>query len=239
MSRLEKIKEFLLDLLFPPLCVSCGHDIPSSRKTSYLCLDCESKIKIHDALHCSVCGNRLPTENHTCHEYSGFRLGAATDYDTPVIKRLIWQLKYAKQTAASRSLAYILHRFISQTNVPFDGYALVAIPLHSERERERGFNQAMLIGQFLSQKTGMTLITDGLIRIKNTPPQVELETWKDREANMIDAFSIKNAEAVRDRKVIVLDDVATSGATLYQAIRTLRKAGAKKVIGLVVAKAGR
>ena len=239
MSRLEKIKEFLLDLLFPPVCVGCGRGIPTNIKVSYLCFDCESKVGIRDPFYCSVCGNRLPTENLTCHEYSGFRLGAATDYENPLVRQLIWQLEYAKQTATARSLAYLLNTFITQVNVPLEEYALLSVPLHAKRERERGFNQATLLAHFLSQKTGMPIIADGLIRIKNTPPQVELKTREEREANLTDAFVIKNAEAVRGRKIVVVDDVTTSGATLFQAIRTLRQAGAKKVVGLVVAKAGK
>lgn len=120
----------------------------------------------------------------------------------------------------------------------FTEYALVPIPLHKKRLKQRGFNQAEIIARELLRIIGPggPRPTDYLARIKNNQPQALIADWKKRRANIQGCFKVINIEQTKNKPVIIIDDVSTSGATLREAATVLRKAGARKIIGLVVAK---
>jgi len=113
---------------------------------------------------------------------------------------------------------------------------IIPIPLHPSRERGRGFNQSEAIAEEISKTLGVKLMTGNLIRIKNTKPQPEIKGLEKRQENIAGCFAVKNPELIKGKKIIPIDDVFTSGSTMNEAVKILRKAGAARVIGLVIAK---
>ena len=103
------IKRVVLDILFPPVCLACENFLKNNAdKKNWLCAECAGKIVIRDTLCCSVCGARLPENTKTCHRDAPFILAAATDYENPVSRALIFRLKYERLRAAEAPLQNIL-----------------------------------------------------------------------------------------------------------------------------------
>ena len=127
-------------------------------------------------------------------------------------------------------------QLINQSTNKLINYLIVPIPLHSKRRRERGFNQAELLAKTISENLGL-LPTNALERTKNTKAQAKLKKSECREENVAGCFKIKNPESVRDKNIILVDDVFTSGATMNEAVKILKENGAKRIIALVAAKA--
>jgi ComF family protein len=112
---------------------------------------------------------------------------------------------------------------------------IVPVPIHVKRLRDRGFNQSELIARAYAEAVDMPLIVDALTRGKNTQSQVHLSRV-ERMENMSGAFMARNTEKIRGRTVYLIDDVYTTGATLYEAARILQDAGARNVIGVTFAR---
>lgn len=241
MRYLLKLKSIFLEILFPPICLSCQKHI--AEQENYLCHLCSTKIFINKTLACPVCRARLANNKKTCHKKSLFLLAAATFYDDEIVKNLIWRLKYRKEKAAALPLAKILLEYIRiagfiGSNGPLkpSNTVIAPIPLHSARERQRGFNQSSLLAEKLAENLNLRIVTS-LIREKNTKPQAEIEGLEKRQENIAGCFNVKNNDEIKGKNILLIDDVFTSGSTLNEAAKVLKAAGAKKIIGLVVARA--
>jgi len=112
---------------------------------------------------------------------------------------------------------------------------IIPVPLHKKRMRERGFNQSALLAKYIADKTSVPLDCDTLVKIKNTSSQVSAFSRNDRLQNLYESFLIKNPENIKNKTVILVDDVITTGATIIECARTLKRAGCKNIIALVVA----
>ncbi len=163
-------------------------------------------------------------------------LGAASDYDDPIIQSVIHFLKYKKIKNLSVVAAEIILNYLKNLNLNFENFVIVPVPLHKRKEFSRGFNQAGLIAEHISRTAGVPFLL-ALKRIKNNKPQVGLKGLKKREKNIKDCFAIKNPQSVSGKNIILVDDVFTSGATINETVKVLKSYGAKKIIALVVAKA--
>lgn len=237
MRRLPSFIKLLLDCIFPPLCLGCARTLGDEEENDGLCIPCRELIPLHSSLFCGVCRARLPEGKQHCHRDAPFRLGAAADYAHPLVRELIWTLKYSRTAAAAPPLSSLLARYLRSIGPLPEDAPLVPIPLNRRRERERGFNQAELIARNLAARTGRP-VQSLLIRTKSTKPQAELPEWERRKMNVAGCFAIApRAEKPLPRRVILIDDVATSLATLTEAARTLKAAGVQSVVGLVAAKA--
>ena len=197
-----------------------------------------SGIKISDTFFCVVCKARLPQQKKICHKDSHCYLGAATSYREQKVRDWVWRLKYRGETGNARPLAALLAAYLKNLNLPLEKYLIVPVPLSSQRFRERGYNQSELIADLLKEKLGVEVASDILVRIRHTTPQAELNEPKKRADNVAGAFTVSELPKNKRAKIILLDDVCTSGSTLQEAAKALKKAGFKNVIGLVVAKAG-
>jgi len=229
-----KTLNYFAKLLFPRLCFNCG-----KYSDDFLCYDCFKKINFNKSLFCSKCLRRLPDIEH---RHSNFPvLATAGSYDDPIIRNLIFSLKYQKFKKAAIPLASIIAYYINNINlIPYlkqNQFAIVSIPLYYKREKMRGFNQSELIGKELSKKLCLPFERAILKRIKNTKPQVELKEKEQREKNVENCFQINNTTDKIPKNILLLDDVFTTGATMREAVKTLKQKGCKKVICLVAAKA--
>ncbi|MFH1979057.1 MAG: ComF family protein [Patescibacteria group bacterium] len=159
---------------------------------------------------------------------------AATSYGSPVIKKAIRALKYQKAKRVAKPLAKLIHTRLMNEVQPHS--LIIPIPLSKKRLRERGFNQAELIAKELSDIMSIKVLTYVLRRDRHTISQVDIKDRKKRLNNLKNAFSVKNKHLIQGVDIFVIDDVSTTGATINEACRVLKLAGAKSVTGVVVAR---
>lgn len=240
MTALNGIKNFILDILFPRICVNCNKFL----KSGIVCDLCLKQVKIYNACACAVCGKRLPLAKKTCHPKAPYILAAAADYND-VIREIIHVMKYKHITEAAEPLAKIAEDFIGLSRLPLKNRVIIPIPLHKSRERKRGFNQAALIAEKISLVFNIPVASGALVRIKNTEPQFQINSRTSGDVgvktakaqNLCDCFEVPNPKQIARKQVLLVDDITTSGATLREAAETLKKAGARNIIALVIAKA--
>lgn len=232
-------KKFLLATLFPQLCLGC------QREGSLICQDCLSSIEISEFIYCPFCKTpKRVFEKGTCLTHQKMKLSgifSATSYKEPLVKKLISKFKYEpflKNLSSPLASLIIAHFLLSENKTIFkdkENSVLVPIPLFRSKERQRGFNQASLIGEVLSKFFKIPLLNNNLIKVKKTQPQVELKR-EEREKNIKRAFKLKNPQSVREKRVFLIDDVFTTGSTMEECARVLKNSGAKEVWGIVVAR---
>ena len=218
-KMLGNIKNFLLDLFFPKHCFNC------QQEGEYLCPDCQACLEI-SSIH--------QKEKYSCLDDLCF----ATDYQKPLVKKLIKLFKYEpfiKELAITLTSLIIEHFQLLDQKPDFSDFVLIPVPLEKKKLKWRGFNQAEEIGKELSEFLNIEILNNVLIKTKETLPQVELSD-EERKENIKGAFSCQHPELVRERKVLLVDDIYTTGSTMAECARVLKKSGAKEVIGIVIAR---
>lgn len=229
-------KEWLLDLIFPLECLSCG------KSQVLLCQSCQRLLNFNDSFICPVCfKNSFQGLTHpSCRLKSKLDGILIAGYWQQVLMQdLIHAFKYEGLTDLKTVLAQILIEKINNSPLFFqilmtDDSVVVPIPLHRRRFLERGYNQAELLAQELSGYIPFKLVSTALIRSKNTKAQTKLSGAKRRH-NVAQAFNCLQPSSIKDKTVILIDDVATTFATLESAAQVLKRAGAKSIWGLVLA----
>jgi competence protein ComFC len=227
--------EALAAVVFPTGCVACHALIGPGDPP--LCGVCWDRIVPIDGA--CACGAPLPlSAAGRCarcrRDQSVVTRGAALGYYTGPLRACVGALKYRGRHRASRGLATRLLERRAVQAVLDGADALHAVPLHPKRQRERGFNQASLLARAISQDR-LPEVT-WLERVRDTKTQTALSA-KDRRRNVRGAFAVAPGATVRNAVVVLVDDVATTGATLRECARTLLLAGAREVRSLVVARA--
>lgn len=166
---------------------------------------------------------------------------ALFDYKDETMKALIWRLKYKKDTRTAALLGEVLAAFIEEIVNDigelsrFENPVLVPIPLSQKRLESRGYNQAsLLIEEARKYLPDCVALPSALVKTKDTPPQTDLSR-EERLSNITGCFIVPSPQSVQGQSIIVVDDVTTTGSTLHEAMQTLRKAGARNVIGVAVA----
>jgi len=216
--------------LLPQDCRLCG--LPSS--DALLCAGCHDELPRLPAAHCPVCALPVPTAD-VCgrclkHPPAFDATLAVWAYAEPA-DQLIHALKFRARLPLAGWFAHELHALGLP---PCD--LLLAMPLHPDRLRERGFNQSVEIGRVLGRLGQLNFDAFGLVRLHDTPPQRGL-AWSQRRSNVRGAFAVRTE--VAGRHVAVVDDVLTTGASLHEVARTLKSAGALTVTNLVLARTPR
>ncbi|MBI2918279.1 MAG: ComF family protein [Chloroflexi bacterium] len=219
-----------MDLLFPPHCVGCGQE------GSFLCPTCREASPRLLPPYCHACGVPLPTRGicPRCGEEPLALHGLRSPYLMDgAIRQAIHRLKYNNLKALAPELSALLADYLDTTPLP--AQALVPVPLHPKRERERGYNQAALLARELGKRTGLPVVSGCLQRLRDSPPQARASSAADRRQRVAGAFVCTN-DSLRGVQVLLIDDVSTTGATLDACARTLRAAGAASVWGLTLAR---
>ena len=224
------IFERALDFLFPRYCYLCGK--PLQREEVLFCLPCQEGLpRLGRA--CLVCAKPLNQEEELCRDCQKgrpfSRVLVPFLYEDP-LAQAIKELKYQGSLWLAKELARLWRQ-----EIPSETFDLVLpVPLHPKRLRERGFNQSLLLARFFDKGP---LSTTALIRKRYTKPQVELNP-RERQKNVKGAFKIRDQKALLGRKVLLVDDVMTTGATIEECALELKKAGANEIVVAVVARAG-
>jgi ComF family protein len=230
LPQLNKLKGTALDLLFPRWCIGCR------KEGDFICPSClKSLPRIKPPL-CPRCG-RPQSRATLCSSCAGWQaeidgIRSPFRFDG-VIRQAIHELKYRNLRAIAGLFARLLNDYLVTNPVPAE--VVVAVPLHPKRLRERGYNQSQLLARELASLSKLPLVDDCLIRQRHSPPQARTATVKERRANVAHAFSCRDRR-LKGKQVLLIDDVATSGATLDGCARALKKAGATSVWGLVLAR---
>jgi ComF family protein len=229
---------FLGDIFFPPSCVKCGDSIVRG----VLCAPCRQSIDIFDTLFCGTCAARLPEQKKICHKDTPYMLGAAGRYDDDALRALIHALKFQGIAAAAEPLAEILATYTTRLDLDLRDFTVTPVPLSTKRARARGFNQSALIAESFAHALGIPFEEHLLARIQHRKPQSETEDIFERRENVKGCFALApgaggDAMARQGKKIILIDDVTTSGTTFNEAARVLKAGGAKKILALAVAKA--
>jgi len=218
---MKKIVKFILDLLFPIECLGCG------QADQWLCPSCLNKIKLNF-------DGRPQAQNKDC-GLSG--VWVAADYRDPLLAGAIKSFKYDFVSDLGGSLAEVLQRYlaIKINNQEISNFDLVVpVPLSRKRHLWRGFNQAEILASIIGAKFGWPICTALLFRQANNRPQVGLGAAA-RQKNVKGIFTIKNGAEFKGKKILLIDDVLTSGATLSECAKALAAAGAGEIWGLVLA----
>ena len=230
LPRLDSLRRTALDLLFPCWCLGCG------KEGSLICPSCRRKLPAINSPTCPRCG--IPQtggiicsacSNHR-HDIDGIRSPFRFE---AVVRQAIHQLKYRNLRAITEPLAELLSNYLDAHPIP--GEVLVPVPLHRRRLRERGYNQSELLAIELGKIVKLPVIADCIIRNKHTSTQARAASVAERRNNVSNAFTCRN-HSLQNKKIILIDDVATSGATLNACAATLKTAGAVSVWGLTIAR---
>lgn len=220
----------LLDLLFPPRCVVCG------RVDVWLCAECTARLPWITGPVCIRCGLPLdlPSLCPRCREtplrLEGIR--SALLFQGP-LRAAIHQLKYRHARGLAGPLGGVLARYWKAYPMPVD--VIVPVPLHPSRLRRRGYNQAALLARELGRRVGLAVEEGALQRVRATLSQMRLSA-ADRRRNVEGAFRCADGR-LQGRRVLLLDDVCTTGATLEACADALRAGGAETVWALTLARA--
>ena len=216
----------ILNIIFPVNCVSC------KKRGVDLCIDCLSDS---------------PKAERECVEW----IFPLFDYRHPPMKKSIWLLKYKNRKKLAKIFADVLYgKIIEELSElsqmkNFREPLLIPIPLSSKRYQERGYNQAELICDKLVEidakniknnpEKNFTLVKNVLIKTKETKHQANIKDRRERLKNLTDSFSVRNKDVIKNKNIILIDDVTTTGTTLEEACKTLKQSGAKKIIAFTVA----
>ncbi|UCD71310.1 MAG: ComF family protein [Syntrophobacterales bacterium] len=230
---MEGIVEGLIDLIFPPLCAFCGTPLAKDGKVE-ICQGCLRNIRFISPPICPTCGLPFPLEmgeDHLCGQCLQrqwhFGSARALGLYEGTMREAIHHLKYSGRSFLAKPLVELLER-----GYPFIDYGsydiLVPVPLHPKRLRERGFNQALLLGKAIGRREGVSCRGFVLKKARWSFPQISL-SLKEREENVRGSFSVADPAAVRGKRILLIDDVMTTGSTVNECARELLKAGAGEV----------
>ena len=236
----SELLQAAVSLLYPAACTICEKNV---RAGEYLCDGCEGKLirivapfclscsepfegSIDNAFTCANCAHRTIYFDAAVAEYRG----------RGIVRDVIHQFKYARQIHLRHLLARWLRAAMDDERLrDCDFDYIVPVPLHPARERERGFNQASLLSELLSAQ--ISIPSKGVLeRVRYTTTQTALDRW-ERMENLHNAFRLRKNADVRGLHVLLIDDVLTTGSTLSECARVLKRAGAASVHAATAARA--
>ena len=236
-----KAKELVLHILFPNTCYACRRDLALGQKEP-LCENCLKQIKKVGPLYCRRCGKPLPDGGAHCYQCRGTearqfkcKIIRSASVFGPQIRALVHAFKYADQSYLSDFLSDMMCRYFSDYTELSETELIIPVPLHVKKVKKRGYNQAELLAESLAKKLSLPLAKQVLKRVRNTPSQTKLGR-EERLKNMSNAFECINGEKIKGKVVLLIDDVATTGATLEGCAVALKKAGVKKVMAYTFAR---
>lgn len=207
----------ILSLIYPKNCFSCG------KNGAYFCRFCLEKLE------------EPPRQRFWRGDLDGL-IAVGSSKNEPLFKAIKF-LKYNGVKEIALDLGWILAERIKGRIPDWTSRIILApVPLYSEREQSRGFNQAELLARAAAEKLGAALKTDLLKKIKDTPPQAKTSSGKERFENIKGSFEAAPDPVLKESVIILIDDILTTGATMSEAAKALKKAGAKIVIGAVIAR---
>ena len=225
---ISEIFQQLVELFFPMRCLGCAEI------GAYFCEECQRTLGYRQSLLCPHCMEAsLKGETHPDCQKQTFLDGLYFTFSySGLVKKAIKKIKYQKVWSITTKLVELASKDFPRSQ--FQNFVIIPIPLHSKRFQERGFNQSELLAKAWGDSLQLPMHANVLLRTKETKPQVDLKK-KERRRNIAGAFSVIDNSILSGKDVLLIDDVATSGATLDEAAKILKIAGVKRAWGLVIA----
>lgn len=227
---LRRYISVLLDLVFPPHCVVCG------AMGSWLCVRCIQNIAVLEPPWCPHCGRSVSSAGlcRVCQNASSHLVGMrSVSAHVAPLREAVHALKYNGMRVLAEPLGEILADYWRLAVLPSS--IVVPVPLHEARLRQRGYNQSFLLAQSFAARVSLPVDSRALVRRRNTRCQVELSS-AERRVNVAGAFWCRSG-ALAGERVLLIDDVLTTGATLEACASALLDAGAKEVWALTLTRA--
>lgn len=210
-KKLNYIYEKILDYFFPQVCGICGKLSKNS-----LCDKCKIKLeKEFKYTYKNFIKNKNFSEQYYFFEYKN------------LVRRLILDIKFNKKPYICKTFAYFLEKCAKNLENLKKYDIIIVVPLSRKRKLERGYNQSLMVANIISQKTGIKIQKNILYKIRNTVPQSTLNK-EEREANSKGVYKAKNTEKIKNKKILIIDDIYTTGSTLNECAKTLIENGIKK-----------
>jgi ComF family protein len=239
---LKEILTGIADLIFPPRCITCGELLEQHGPLPF-CPPCMAGIHFIGSPLCPRCGTPFPAaegEDHLCGECliteRPYAVARSVGRYEETLLTAIHRFKYRGKTGIGDLLSRIMADFADNIWDMKAFERILPVPLHRRRLRERGFNQAVILARGLSKRFNIPLDFTSLRRDLFTPPQVGLDR-KQRSANVQGAFTVTHPERIVGRRLLLVDDVYTTGSTLTECARVLIRAKAEAVAVLTMARA--
>jgi len=241
---LSSLTGAVLDLVYPNNCINCKTAILEKDYEFSLCRDCWQSIEKNLPPFCPKCGTHIENINsgiELCRDCQKKELYFDKAYSVfafeGVLKELIHKFKYSNKTMLAKVFAKMIFDFAMNFNIPLSDYdIMLPVPLHSTRLREREYNQCEILARQLQRFLHLEISTKDVARIKHTRSQITLDKTA-RWENIVGAFKIKNNQTFKNKNVLIVDDLITTGATASELAKTLKESGAKMVSVLTIAKA--
>ena len=209
--------EKFFSFIYPNICGLCGKSV---KYNSYTCTNCLSILKYYRGREINNCKTQYYDQMINLYEYTG------------IIKKRIWQLKFRDGKYISKAFAYLIYMKLRKLNIGFD--IIIPVPISMGRYMERGYNQCGLLVKELSKLLKKESSFKLLIKRKNNKRQSDLNII-DRKINVVDVYKIKDEEKIKNKIILLVDDVCTTGSTLNECAKMLKLSGAKKVIAITIA----
>jgi ComF family protein len=224
-----KYLDYFWDIVFPKKCINC------KKEGTYLCEDCFSLIEINPFQYCLCEKLKKMDKCDNCKNKSLDKILSAASFNNKILKRAIYKLKYdyIEDMAQPMALLVLTHLYLMEEKID-KSFIVIPVPLSPKKKRRRGFNQSEKIGKIITETTNLDLCLDGLFKIKENKPQMELNK-KERTKNIKNCFRAEK-EKIEGKNILLLDDVYTTGSTMEECAKTLKQSGAKKVWGLTIAR---
>ncbi len=228
-NLLRDIVETGIVFLYPAKCRVCEAFLEVT-SVPYICADCWHDIQFVAPPWCDICGT--PDVRGLCDECATApprygKLRSIAFYQT-TLQQAIHLFKFEKKKVFAPHLTRLINAHIPIDCCIADYDFILPVPIHKKRLRERGFNQATLLAKGIAQPEGVPVLTDALIRHKHTAAQSSLG-MEARQHNITGAFKIPNPEVIRNKRILIVDDVFTTGATIREAVNELWKADPAEV----------
>ncbi|MCJ7579620.1 MAG: ComF family protein [Candidatus Aminicenantes bacterium] len=241
-NHISTVLKYAELLFFPSSCKICFGPL-GDNKDRVVCRSCFESLRFHSSSFCLSCGHFFhdSAAPHLCAhclvKKPGYSLHRSCAHYTGKLKDYILLFKYRGYRVLGKDLAQFMLQTLGTSEEIWWGVdALVPVPLHPKRKRHRGFNQALVLTKILAREKNKTLIKNCLIKAENRLPQTVVEA-QERGKNIRGAFAVKNAESIKDKVILLIDDVYTTGATVTECCETLLRAGAKEVRVITLAQA--
>lgn len=258
MSACQKTKTFILDTLFPIQCISCDHE------GLWLCETCLSRIPLKADHACPLCEKTNTPAGRVCfscrQKSSLDGLLAASSYRGEIVSSAVHLFKYRFAQDLHVPLGKIMVTALLNSGLPLPDFIL-PVPLHRRRLRWRGFNQAELLAKYIAENLtpgfSISVLDNFLIRKKYTRPQMEIKKYLQRQKNIANAFIInasslsfsplirgdvpkgqrgKKESLLKNKTILLVDDICTTGSTLFECAKVLKSSGANEVFATVIAR---
>jgi competence protein ComFC len=237
LRRLQVVLETLGGLFFPPHCAACEVAL----RSGWLCKNCTDALSPVAAPRCETCSQPYSgaLETFVCANCYGrdfhFVCAVAVMRSRGIVRELVHRFKYGGELWIAELLTEFLAQGLEDPRLRHGRIdALVPVPLHPLRKREREFNQAEILAERLARKQNLKLMRV-LKRIRYTTTQTDLDRRRRME-NLRNAFDLRPGPSLRGKDLLLIDDVLTTGSTLDECARVLLKAGARSVRALTVAR---